>query len=145
MDQKLLLLCILCCMLFSEENSQGSVYGKTSSTTEAPDEMCDCDCEYMDKIESFNNASNPYINKTQEQLLVMLEKELNQMKTLLQVQKKEIPAVKARKISATDVRPSAKNVGMIGVAFMAFVFGGIVVLDLISLPQYLRNLKRNLC
>ncbi|XP_062576523.1 uncharacterized protein LOC134238412 [Saccostrea cucullata] len=137
MDKKLVLLCIIWCVCL--------VCSEAETTTAGPDEMCDCDCEYMDKIESFNNASNPYINKTQEQLLVMLEKELNTMKSLLEVQKKEIPAVKARKVSATDVRPSAKNVGMIGVAFMAFVFGGIVVLDLISLPQYFRTLKRNLC
>jgi hypothetical protein len=75
----------------------------------------------------------------------MLEKELNEVKKALEVKKTEIPAVKARKISATDARPSAQNVGMIGVAFMVFVFGGIVVLDLLSLPQYIKSLKERCC
>lgn len=116
-----------------------------STTTKEPEDMCECDCEYMDRIEHFKNASNSYVNKTQEELVQMLQKKLDEVKEQLKVEMTEIPVVKARKISATDTRPSAKNVGLIGVGFLVFVFGGILVLDLLSLPGFLKRVKANLC
>lgn len=106
--------------------------------------MCPCDCEYMDRIEHFKNASNSYVNKTQEELVKILQKKLDEVKEQLKVEMTEVPVVKARKISATDTRPSAKNVGMIGVGFLVFVFGGILVLDLLSLPGFLKRVMANL-
>lgn len=107
--------------------------------------MCPCDCDYMDRIDHFKNASNSYVNKRQEELVQILQKKLDEVKEQLKVQMTDIPVVKARKVSATDARPSAKNVGLIGVGFLVFVFGGILVLDLLSLPGFLRRVKANLC
>lgn len=116
-----------------------------SATAQPEEEMCPCDCDYMDRIDHFKNASNSYVNKTQEELVEILQKKLDEVKEQLKVQMTDIPVVKARKVSATDARPSAKNVGLIGVGFLVFVFGGILVLDLLSLPGFLRRVKANLC
>ena len=118
------------------------------TTTQAPEpepEMCECDCDYMEKISYFSNSSNSYENKSQEELIEILQEKLDQVKGQLEVEKAEIPVVKARKVSAPDSRPSARNVGMIAVTFMAFVFGGIILLDLLSLPRYIRTVRENLC
>ncbi|XP_048745395.2 keratin, type I cytoskeletal 10-like [Ostrea edulis] len=130
--------------------NSGSTDGSgSSSSTDGPggsiEELCDCDCDYMDKIENFKNTYNPNVNKTTQELVKMLKEDLKKVKKALELQKKDIPAVKAQKISAPDVRPSAKYIGLIGVVSMVIVFGGIVVLDLISLPRYIRSLKENLC
>ena len=119
-----------------------------TTTTPAPEpepEMCACDCEYMEKINYFSNSFNSYENKSQEDLIEILQEKLDQVTGQLEVEKTEIPAVKARKVSAPDSRPSARNVGMIAVTFMAFVFGGIILLDLLSLPRYIRTVRENLC
>nr|XP_011430653.1 uncharacterized protein LOC105330588 [Crassostrea gigas] len=118
---------------------------QSSTAAQPEEEMCPCDCDYMDRIDHFKNASNSYVNKTQEELVQILQKKLDEVKEQLKVQMTDIPVVKARKVSATDARPSAKNVGLIGVGFLVFVFGGILVLDLLSLPGFLRRVKANLC
>lgn len=42
-----------------------------------------------------------------------------------------------KKISVEDKRPSAKYVGYVAIVFMSFVFGAIVLFDIISLCRYL--------
>ena len=74
----------------------------TTQTPNTEPEMCDCDCEYMEKISYFSNSSNNYENKSQEELIEILQEKLNQVKGQLKVEKAEIPAMKARKVSAPD-------------------------------------------
>lgn len=57
----------------------------------------------------------------------------------------DIFVVKVCKVSVMDVCLFVKNVGLIGVGFLVFVFGGILVLDLLFFFGFLRRVKVNLC
>lgn len=56
----------------------------------------------------------------------------------------DIFVVKVCKVSVMDVCLFVKNVGLIGVGFLVFVFGGILVLDLLFFFGFLRRVKVNL-
>lgn len=67
----------------------------------------------------------------------ILQSRIEVRKKLLTVNKSLLSSTIRKKESANDSRPSAKGIGAVGVLFIIFVFGGIVLLDLHSLYLYI--------
>ncbi|XP_061170735.1 uncharacterized protein LOC133180182 [Saccostrea echinata] len=129
-------------------SAQGEYYNthKTAPTTmlhpSVQEVMCPCSCDYMDKIEYWDNETN------QLRQYYELSQRLAQLKRLLSVNTKNLSSTVNKKISADDERPSASVAGYVGAAFIALVLVGIVLADVpVLIRQTCRLLKdiRKLC
>ncbi|XP_061170760.1 uncharacterized protein LOC133180209 [Saccostrea echinata] len=121
-------------------DSTASLPVSTDSATEtAEDQMCPCDCEFMDQIAFWENAdTQPEIEEE-----ILLSK-INEMKKELQVNTSELTSTKMKKISAPDSRTSASVAGYVGMVFIVVVLGSIVILDLPTLIIQFKGLWRRI-
>ncbi|CAG2188920.1 unnamed protein product [Mytilus edulis] len=92
---------------------------------ESPVDVCSYDCPCM-----FGNGTVT---------IETLDARLQQLKAVLQIDKKETSSYVRKRTCATDSRPSAKNIGYIGILILVIVFGSIVMSDLISLVRFLQQ------
>ncbi|XP_052075031.1 uncharacterized protein LOC127712562 [Mytilus californianus] len=68
-----------------------------------------------------------------------LDARIEQLKTVLQIDKKETSSYVRKLTCAKDSRPSAKNIGYIGILILVIVFGSIIMSDLISLVRFMQR------
>ncbi|CAG2228277.1 unnamed protein product [Mytilus edulis] len=99
--------------------------------SESPVDVCSYDCPCM--------LGNGTVT------IETLDARLKQLKEVLQIDKKKTYSYVRKLTCATDSRPSATNIGYIGILILVIVFGSIIMSDLISLVRFLlRNiLKKN--
>lgn len=104
--------------------------------------MCPCDCDYMDKIDYWNNKSSEYANKTLVEIYEALLPQLEATKKALQEDKTQLSSYQATKTSATDTRPSAGQVGgTVGIVFVCLFVGLVLAFDLSSYQRHLRTMQ----
>nr|XP_022293845.1 uncharacterized protein LOC111104278 [Crassostrea virginica] len=114
----------------------------TMANAASNETMCPCDCDYMDKIDYWNNRSNEYANKTLLEIYEALLPQLEATKKALEEDKKQLSSYQATKTSAADSRPSAKQVGgTVGVVFVCVFLGLVVAFDLSSYQRHLRTIR----
>lgn len=119
----------------SEKTEMTTAYVTISSTlytnttlnrfSESPVDVCSYDCPCI-----FGNGTLT---------IETLETRLEQLKAVLQIDKKETSSYVRKRTCATDSRPSAKNIGYIGILILVVVFGSIVLSDLISLVRFMQG------
>lgn len=106
------------------------------------DTMCPCSCDYMDKIEYWKNKSNEYANKTLIEIYNELLPQLEATKKALEEDKTQLSSYQAKKTSAADSRPSAKQVGStFGIIFISIFLGLVIAFDLSSYKRHLRTIR----
>lgn len=106
------------------------------------DTMCPCSCDYMDKIDKWKNKSNEYANKTLVEIYEALLPQLEATKKALEEDKTQLSSYQAKKTSASDSRPSAKQVGStFGIIFICIFFGLVIAFDLSSYKRHLRTIR----
>lgn len=106
------------------------------------DTMCPCSCDYMDKIEYWKNKSNEYANKTLLEIYNELLPQLEATKKALEEDKTQLSSYQAKKTSAADSRPSAKQVGStFGIIFISIFLGLVIAFDLSSYKRHLRTIR----
>ena len=111
--------------------------------------MCPCTCGYRDKLIYW--AENLIPNRTNEELLEILQPVLKKLENELKVQNTKLSSYKRKKISAPDDRKSSNTIGYFGIAFIATVFGLLVIADVTKLIRFIhgvcsrRKCKRKYC
>ena len=68
-----------------------------------------------------------------------LEEKIEKIVSDLKVDTSELSSTKRQKSCAEDPRPTAKNVGMLGVAIIALLIGLIISVDIIRFLQYVNG------
>jgi hypothetical protein len=71
-----------------------------------------------------------------------LQHKIETRKRALEVNKSSLSSTIRKKESAFDPRPSAKGIGYVGAIVIAFVFGGIVLMDLHRLYVFIVNNRK---
>lgn len=106
------------------------------------DTRCPCSCDYMDKIDYWKNRSNEYANKTLIEIYNELLPQLEATKKALEEDKTQLSSYHAKKTSAKDSRPSAKQVGStFGIIFICIFLGLVIAFDLSSYKRHLRTIR----
>lgn len=77
-----------------------------------------------------------------DELRVILAPVIAQIEKELKVDTKNLSSSINKRISVKDSRPSSVSIGVVGIVFLALIFGIVVLIDIFSLPQYLENLKQ---
>lgn len=104
--------------------------------------MCPCSCDYMDKIDNWKKKSNEYANKTLIEIYNELLPQLEATKKALEEDKTQLSSYQAKKTSAKDSRPSAKQVGStFGIIFICIFLGLVIAFDLSSYKRHLRTIR----
>ncbi|XP_052078838.1 uncharacterized protein LOC127716634 [Mytilus californianus] len=91
---------------------------------------CKCPCR---------KRGNPRYDNVTKETYKQIEDET---KAELQVDKKATAVSFRRKKSASDERPAAKNIGVVGIVILSVVLGALVMADLLSLKAYIQNYLR---
>lgn len=68
-----------------------------------------------------------------------------QIKEELTVNKSTLSMARRKKTSASDSRPSATGIGYVGAVLLGMVLTGVVAIDLSSIWNSFKVMKRNLC
>ncbi|KAK7475277.1 hypothetical protein BaRGS_00033508 [Batillaria attramentaria] len=89
-----------------------------ATVTEWDDLVCYCECD------------QPPVILEAETLAMTIDEKVDKIVKELQVNPQNTSSTRRKKESAEDSRTSAQGIGFVGVAFMAIVFGGILLLDL---------------
>ncbi|KAK7469800.1 hypothetical protein BaRGS_00036177, partial [Batillaria attramentaria] len=76
------------------------------------------------------SVSQPPVILEAETLAMTIDEKVDKIVKELQVNPQNTSSTRRKKESAEDSRTSAQGIGFVGVAFMAIVFGGILLLDL---------------
>lgn len=76
-----------------------------------------------------------------EELRIILKPELTELENRLRVNKANLSATIRRLTSAKDERPVAKQIGSIGIMFLAFIVGAFIASDLTSIKYHINNVK----
>lgn len=96
----------------------------------------------MDKIDYWKNRSNEYANKTLIEIYNELLPQLEATKKALEEDKTQLSSYHAKKTSAKDSRPSAKQVGStFGIIFICIFLGLVIAFDLSSYKRHLRTIR----
>lgn len=102
--------------------------------------MCPCDCAYKERLAYW--ATQNRTNYTMEELRIILAPVIAQLENDLKVNTKNLSSSINKLISVKDNRPSSISIGVLGILFLTVIFGGIVLLDIVSLPQYISAIKK---
>ncbi|XP_062600743.1 uncharacterized protein LOC134262381 [Saccostrea cucullata] len=130
---KRLLFLLFCVLIFHPLLTKAEAAGNGS---------CPCDCEYMDKIDYWNNKSDEYANKTLVEIYQALLPQLEATKKALQEDKTQLSSYQATKTSAVDTRPSASQVGgTVGIVFVCMFVGLVLAFDLSSYKRHLKTIQ----
>ncbi|XP_033746529.1 salivary glue protein Sgs-3-like [Pecten maximus] len=89
----------------------------TSSHTD-----CVCPCDHSPHTEFFST-----VNMTEE-----LQAKLDSLKEETKVDEETLSSTIRKRTSAHDPRPSSTYVGYLGIALLSFIFGGLILADLLS-------------
>ncbi|XP_033760761.1 uncharacterized protein LOC117342671 isoform X2 [Pecten maximus] len=112
-----------------------------NTCTEALDtEFCPCDCAYYDKMMYWEVNALPE-DMTDDEKKETVRPEMEATKKQLTVNKTDLSSFRNKKISASDSRTSAKGLGMLGAIMLGFVFGSLVLCDLLSIKTHANNVK----
>ncbi|XP_076447071.1 uncharacterized protein LOC143284269 [Babylonia areolata] len=113
----------------------------TSRTTRPPPSLpkrlCPCSCKVAQFVNSLDDADREAISQQRKELVQEIKEELT-------VNAKNTSKEKHRLQSATDSRPSAAGIGLVGVSLLVVVLGLIVVMDLATLVSFIVVRIRNL-
>lgn len=103
-----------------EKNTPGTTTtsGKAAQNTTLQTGECACNCLTVGPG-----------NWTMEQLMQQAEKQAEQIKQELTVDKTHLSSTIRKVTSAPDNRPSAANIGFVGITFLVVSFGMIVLMD----------------
>ncbi|KAL5011802.1 hypothetical protein ScPMuIL_010353 [Solemya velum] len=99
-------------------------------------QSCECPC--------FIIRPAPSPNITKEEKRELIEENIKEIKKDLQVDKDNITAVIAKKISAKDERTSSVGMGILAISLLVLTFGGILLLDVTSLIHDFKLLVSNI-
>ena len=110
--------------------SQSSNTGSTFSSEATTQNRCTCDCSVY-----FNSTI-----LTPEEL----ETKLQEIKSILTLEKNSLSSAIRRKISAPDDRPSARSIGAVGVAVLVSVLLAIIAMDIDIFIHFIRGRKYSL-
>lgn len=101
--------------------------------------MCPCSCSYQAKLAYW--AAQNKTNYTMEELRLILAPVVEQLKKELTIDTKNLSATVNKLKSAPDSRMSSKSLGILGIVLLCVFFGGIILIDLTSLPVHYKTLK----
>ncbi|CAC5419669.1 unnamed protein product [Mytilus coruscus] len=115
------------------------VYGRKTSVE--PD--CQCSCENKQNEES--KTSQIIQKHSKEELRIILQPRLTELQNEIKLDTKNVSRWKRNLISAADKRESARYIGIVGVVVLCAVVGTVVLLDLLSLQEHIRQIRRIRC
>ncbi|XP_063404318.1 uncharacterized protein LOC134687793 [Mytilus trossulus] len=99
---------------------------------------CQCPCSSLGE-----EARQDFSNFTIDELFEMLAPQLAKMEKELSVDKSNLSATVNKRISAKDERKSSQSIGILGIVFIVTVILSVVIIDLMSLIDFLKpKLKR---
>lgn len=114
-------------------SSTDNVTTSTMSSTELTNNVTSSTIFTTTVGECLCTCSDDGVNLTQ----VILQEKIEARKRFLTVNKSLLSSTIRKKESAGDSRASAKGIGALGVVFIVFVFGGIVLMDLHTFYMHL--------
>lgn len=80
-------------------------------------------------------------NYTMDELRKILGPALKKLEDDLKVDKSNLSATINKRISAGDTRTSSSYLGVLGIALLTFIIGGIILLDSTSLSRHIQAIK----
>ncbi|XP_071126492.1 uncharacterized protein [Mytilus edulis] len=99
--------------------------------------MCPCRCDYRRKLEHWGSKIVP--NLTREELVIELESELQIIEKKLTVNKTQLSSSIRKLTSAPDKRESSERIGLAGAAFMCFVVGLVLLIDVLKFVKFVKS------
>ncbi|OWF52322.1 hypothetical protein KP79_PYT00606 [Mizuhopecten yessoensis] len=114
----------------------------TTSSSVTETQMCRCDCHYAANLKLYRNATA--INITSDEVQKELKKQVTNLQKELTLNKTSLSSSKRKKTSMNDDRASARGVGLIGVAMLVILMGGLVLMDLTTIKRDFQRLRDNL-
>ncbi|XP_063419887.1 uncharacterized protein LOC134705045 [Mytilus trossulus] len=123
------------------ENFMGPGTSHAINASVAPyvEPMCPCNCDYKDKLDYW--AAQNQTNHTMEEWREILAPVLEKLEKELKVDTSNLSSTVNKLISAKDSRPSSQKLGMLGIVFLSLIVGGIILVDITSLPRHCKTAK----
>lgn len=100
--------------------------------------MCPCDCGFRKRLDVLSTESSIPI----AELEIILAPLLEEIKKNLSVDVSKLSATIRKKQSAADKRPSASQMGVLGIILLTVIFGLLVLVDITSIPQHIAMWKQ---
>jgi len=101
--------------------------------------MCPCSCDYQAKLDYWVSKNDT--NHTIDEWRVILAPVLAEIRVNLTVDVSTLTKTKNKYISATDSRSSSANIGAVGIAFITFIFVGLILMDITSCKRHIQTAK----
>lgn len=101
--------------------------------------MCPCLCWFKERLQYW--AAQNVSNYTMDELRKILGPALKKLEDDLKVDKSNLSATINKRISAGDTRTSSSSLGVLGIALLTFIIGGIILLDSTSLSRHIQAIK----
>ncbi|XP_076090210.1 uncharacterized protein LOC143062383 isoform X2 [Mytilus galloprovincialis] len=123
------------------ENFMGPGTSHAINASVAPyvEPMCPCNCDYKDKLDYW--AAQNQTNHTMEEWREILAPVLEKLEKELKVDTSNLSSTVNKRISAKDSRPSSQKLGMLGIVCLSLIVGGIILVDITSLPRHCQTAK----
>ena len=102
-------------------------------------DLCPCSCEYRAKVDYW--ASHNVTNMTYDEIVVWLQPKIKELEKILTVDKTNISAIVNKRISAKDNRPSARNLGVLGIILLVLVASLIILVDVSSCSRHSKTIQ----
>lgn len=78
---------------------------------------------------------------TYDEIVVWLQPKIKELEKILTVDKTNISAIVNKRISAKDNRPSARNLGVLGIILLVLVLSLIILVDVSSFARHSKTIK----
>jgi hypothetical protein len=78
---------------------------------------------------------------TYDEIVVWLQPKIKELEKILTVDKTNISAIVNKRISAKDNRPSAKNLGVLGIILLVLVASLIILVDVSSCSRHSKTIQ----
>lgn len=78
---------------------------------------------------------------TYDEIVVWLQPQIKELEKILKVDKANISAIVNKRISAKDTRPSARNLGVLGIILLVLVLSLIILVDVSSFSRHSKTIQ----